>query len=138
MGLRRDLRLIGRTHPRPRGLALALQPPPKPQRARPQAARSPTHRADAQQPSRVLQLALACGVAEQRAGDDEALDLARALVDLGDLGVAVVALGREVLGVAVAAQDLDRLAGPVTRDARGEELGLRSLDAVGPAGLLQA
>ena len=55
---------------------------------------------------------------QQRAGDDQALDLARALVDLGDLGVAVVALGRELLRVAVAAEDLDRLAGPAPRDAR--------------------
>ena len=37
------------------------------------------------------------------------LDLARALVDLGDLRVAVVALDRELLRVAVAAEDLDRL-----------------------------
>ena len=47
---------------------------------------------------------------ENRACDHEALDLARALVDLGDLGVAVVALDRELLRVAVAAEDLDRLA----------------------------
>src|SRR5689334_11941541 len=32
---------------------------------------------------------------QQLAGDDQALDLGRALVDLGDLGVAVVALHRE-------------------------------------------
>ena len=57
-------------------------------------------------------------LAEQRAGDHEPLDLARALVDLGDLGVAVVALGRELLRVAVAAEDLDRLAGLAARDAR--------------------
>src|SRR6478672_11132106 len=76
--------------------------------------------------------------AQQRTCDDQALDLARALVDLGDLGVAVVALGREVLRVAVAAEDLDRLAGPVAGDAAGEELGLRALDRVGPAGVLQA
>ena len=73
---------------------------------------------------------LARGLAQQRAGDDEPLDLARALVDLGHLRVAVVALDRELLGVAVAAEDLDRLAGPVARDARGEELGLRALDRV--------
>src|SRR3954462_9921369 len=52
---------------------------------------------------------------EQRARDGEPLDLARALVDLRDLGVAVVALGGELLGVAVAAEHLDRLAGPVAR-----------------------
>ena len=44
-------------------------------------------------------------------GHDEPLDLARALVDLGDLRVAVVALDGELLGVAVAAQDLNRLGG---------------------------
>ena len=63
-------------------------------------------------------LRLARGLAEQRAGDDQALDLAGALVDLGDLGVAVVALDRELLGVAVAAEDLDRLAGDLAGDAR--------------------
>ena len=56
------------------------------------------------------------GLAEQRPRDHEPLDLARALVDLGDLRVAVVALGRELLRVAVAAEDLDRLAGLVARD----------------------
>src|SRR3954466_2928743 len=76
--------------------------------------------------------------AQERTCDDQALDLARALVDLGDLGVAVVALGREVLGVAVAAEDLDRLTGPVARDAAGEELRLRALDRVRPAGVLGA
>ena len=74
---------------------------------------------------------------EQGTSDDEPLDLARALVDLGDLGVAVVALRRELLGVAVAAEDLDRLAGLAAGDRGGEELGLRALDAVRAAGLLQ-
>src|SRR3954452_22669272 len=81
---------------------------------------------------------LARGVAEQRPRDHEALDLARALVDLGDLRVAVVALGRELLRVAVAAEHLDRLAGPVARDAACEQLRLRALDGVRPARLLQA
>src|SRR6476620_5163352 len=76
--------------------------------------------------------------AQQRTCDDQALDLARALVDLGDLGVAVVALGREVLRVAVAAEDLDRLAGPVAGHARREQLGLGALDRVRPPRLLQA
>ena len=49
--------------------------------------------------------------AEHRAGDHEPLDLARALVDLRDLRVAVVALDRELLRVPVAAEDLDRLGG---------------------------
>src|SRR3954453_10884808 len=77
-------------------------------------------------------------MAEDLAGDHEALDLARALVDLGDLGVAVVPLGRELLRVAVAAEDLDRLAGLPARDGGREQLRLRALDAVREAGLLQA
>src|ERR671933_2282513 len=74
---------------------------------------------------------------EDVARDHEPLDLARALVDLGDLRVAVVALGGELLRVAVAAEDLDRLAGPLARDPAGEELGLRALDRVWPARLLE-
>src|SRR5438477_518100 len=62
--------------------------------------------------------------AQQLAVDDEPLDLARALVDLGDLGVAVVALDRELLRVPVAAEDLDRLARLAARHLRGEELRL--------------
>src|SRR5258707_209708 len=65
--------------------------------------------------------ALSRRLAQQRPGDDQALDLARALVDLGDLGVAVVALGGELAGVAIAAEHLDRLARPVAGHARGEE-----------------
>src|ERR1700750_745730 len=75
---------------------------------------------------------------QQCARYDEALDLRRALVDLGDLGVAVVALGRELLRVPVAAEDLDRLAGLAARDGGGEQLRLRALDAVRAAVLLQA
>src|SRR4051794_19038992 len=82
-------------------------------------------------------LSAASGVAKEGAGDHEPLDLARALVDLGDLGVAVVALGRELLRVAVAAQHLDRLAGLPARDRAREQLGLRALDRVRVAGLLQ-
>jgi hypothetical protein len=77
------------------------------------------------------------GFAEQRAGDHEPLDLARALVDLGDLRVAVVALGGELLRVAVAAEDLDRLAGLAARDGAREQLRLRALDRVRLAGLLE-
>src|SRR4051812_37859280 len=76
--------------------------------------------------------------AKQGAGDHEPLDLGRALVDLGDLGVAVVALGRELLGVAVAAEDLDRLAGLAAGDPRCEQLRLRSLDGVRAPGVLQS
>src|SRR4051794_24145418 len=77
------------------------------------------------------------GLAQQGAGDDEALDLRRSLVDLGDLRVAVVALGRQVARIAVAAEHLDRLAGHAPRDGRGEELGLRPLDRVRATGVLQ-
>src|SRR5829696_3833782 len=76
-------------------------------------------------------------LAEQRPRDDEALDLRGALVDLGDLGVAVVALGRELLRVAIAAEDLDRLARLAAGDGRCEQLGLRALDGVRAAGLLE-
>jgi len=78
---------------------------------------------------------LAGDIAEQAAGNYEPLNLAGSFVDLGDLGVAEIALGREVLGVAVAAKDLDRLAGPVPRDAAGKELGLRPFDRVRKASL---
>src|SRR5687767_15768338 len=63
---------------------------------------------------------------ENPAGDDEALDLARPFVDLGDLRVAVVPLDGELLRVAVAAEDLDRLRGLPPRHLRGEELRLRA------------
>src|SRR6266478_6328583 len=49
------------------------------------------------------------GLAQELLGDDHALDLVRALVDLGDLGVAHEALHRELAGVAVAAEDAHRL-----------------------------
>src|SRR5205823_9411596 len=75
--------------------------------------------------------------AENRAGDHEALDLARPLVDLRDLRVAVVTLDRELLRVAVAAEDLDRLARLAPRHLRGEQLRLRSRLGVSPLVLLQ-
>src|SRR5215212_2324243 len=77
-------------------------------------------------------------LAEQGPGDDKALDLRGPLVDLRDLGVAVVALGRELLRVAVAAEDLDRLAGLRPGDAAREQLRLRPLDGVRAARVLQA
>src|SRR3954468_10089929 len=76
-------------------------------------------------------------LAQERPRDHEPLDLRRPLVDLGDLGIAVVALGRELLRVAVAAEDLDRLARPVPRHPRGEELGLRALDRVRAPSVLE-
>src|SRR5439155_998814 len=59
-----------------------------------------------------------------RAGDHEPLDLARSLVDLGDLRVAVIPLDGELLRVAVATEDLDRLSGLAARHLGREELGL--------------
>src|SRR5262249_28823808 len=75
--------------------------------------------------------------AEDRAGDDEPLDLARPLVDLGDLCVAVVPLHRELLRVPVAAEDLDGLRGLAPRHLRRVQLRLGALLRVGPALLLQ-
>src|SRR5262249_19051945 len=49
--------------------------------------------------------------AEQLLGDDHALDLIRALVDLHDLGVAHVPLDRELARVTVAAEDLHGVGG---------------------------
>src|SRR5215216_7910613 len=77
------------------------------------------------------------GLPQQGPRDHQPLDLRRPLVDLGDLGVAVVALGRELLRVAVAAEDLDRLAGLAAGDRAGEQLRLRALDAVRVPGLLE-
>src|SRR5437868_9641415 len=68
----------------------------------------------------------ALGQPEDLARDHEPLDLARALVDLGDLRVAVVALDRELLRVAVAPEHLDRLGRLAPGHLRGEELGLRA------------
>src|SRR5262249_42965584 len=64
---------------------------------------------------------------QQRARDDQALDVGRALVDLGDARVAEQALDDEVVGVARAAVDLQALVGAVVRRARREELRLRRL-----------
>src|SRR5580765_1728148 len=61
----------------------------------------------------------------QVAGDHHALDLARSFVDLRDARIAVVALDRVVVQVAVAAVDLDRLGADPFRELRGVELCLR-------------
>src|SRR3546814_3842110 len=55
------------------------------------------------------------------AGDDQALDFAGALVDLGDLGVAEVALDRPFLRITHAGVDLPRLVGDPHRRLRSEE-----------------
>src|SRR3954451_5963908 len=60
--------------------------------------------------------------APHRAGDDEALDLVRALVDLRDLGVAHHALDRILVDIAVAAEHLNRLDRHRHRGVRGEQL----------------
>src|SRR6185503_15061844 len=60
--------------------------------------------------------AITCSFLQDLLRDDEIHDLARSLVDLRDLRVAVVALGREVGEVTVAAEDLDALARGTHRD----------------------
>src|SRR3970282_2114554 len=60
----------------------------------------------------------------------DALDLARPLVDLRHLRVAVVALERELLRVPVAAENLDRFGGLPAGPSPREELRLRALRSV--------
>src|SRR5438270_13137761 len=70
-------------------------------------------------------------IAQEAAGDHHPLDLVGSLVDLGDLGVPEVALHREVLDVAVAAEELDTvrrdLHGRVRRKALGHRPDLLQL-----------
>src|SRR5205823_13586513 len=61
-----------------------------------------------------------------RPRNHDALDLVRALVDLGDLGVTHHALDRIVVHVAEAAQHLDRLDRHAHRVVGGEQLGHRA------------
>src|SRR5919197_2821669 len=74
---------------------------------------------------------------EQRARDDDALDLARPFVDLRDAAVAPVALGVALLHVAEPAVDLDGLRGHPLRHLRGEELRHGRLGAEAYALVLQ-
>src|SRR5712692_10031437 len=60
---------------------------------------------------------------ERTAGDRDLLDLGAAFDDLGDLGVAQVALDRVVLGEAVGAVQLDGIVGGAGGGAGGEILG---------------
>src|SRR6476659_643903 len=60
-------------------------------------------------------------------GDDQALDLGGALEDRVDLGVAVHPLDRELAGVAVATEDLDRPLGRPDGDLAGLQLRHRAL-----------
>src|SRR5688572_26046331 len=68
------------------------------------------------------------GSHEQRARDDDALDVARALVDLGDARVAEQALDFEVVGVAGAGVDLQALVGAEVGRGRSHELRLRRFE----------
>src|SRR5436305_10380461 len=62
-------------------------------------------------------------VSEQLARDHEALNLARALADGGQLHIAEVLLGGIVLHETVAAVDLDAVVGDLHRDLAGVQLG---------------
>src|SRR5688572_5105252 len=63
------------------------------------------------------------GSLKELAGDDEALDLLRALVELRDLRVAHHALDRVLGDIAVSAQHLDRVGGDPHGGVTGHELG---------------
>src|SRR3954454_22955549 len=69
----------------------------------------------------------ALGETEDRTCDHETLNLAGALVDLRDLRIAVVALDRKLLRVAVAAEHLDRLSSLAACALGREQLGFRAL-----------
>src|SRR5260370_33277643 len=72
-------------------------------------------------------------VARERLRDHEPLDLARALEQRVDLGVAVPLLDRAVPNVSVAATDLDRLLGDFDRHLAGLHLRHRTLSLLGLA-----
>ena len=76
-----------------------------------------------------------CRRAQQLAGDDRALDLVGAFVDLGDLGVAVEALDLEAPDVAAAAEDLHGVGALRHRHVAGEALGHRAGDGGALAGI---
>src|SRR5918996_4034904 len=78
-------------------------------------------------PSTILRYATATLFCSERARDDQSLDLARSLEQRVDLRVPVPLLDREVLDVAVTAEDLDRLLGHADRDLAGLELRHRTL-----------
>src|SRR4051812_34910793 len=87
-------------------------------------AESPTHSATAAANAirRPGGRAPTVALAPHRPGDDDPLDLVRALVDLGDLRVAHHPLHRVLVDVAVAAEHLDRLDRHGHRGVRGEQL----------------
>src|SRR3954466_7011990 len=82
---------------------------------------SPMHSATAAA-NRIRRTGGAMPLPPHRAGDHEALDLVRALVDLGDLCVAHHPLDRILVHVAVAAEDLDCLDRDRHRGVGREEL----------------
>src|SRR5690606_37755501 len=75
--------------------------------------------------------------APQLPGDDQPLDLAGALADLGELRIPPVAGDRQVLHVAGPAVDLDRLVGRADRGLGGEQLRHRRLPGERPPLVLQ-
>src|SRR3954447_25116803 len=70
---------------------------------------------------------------EELARHDQALDLVCALIDLGDLGVAVEALDLDAADVAHAAVDLDSVRGMRDGGVRREAFGHRAFEAGGLA-----
>ena len=80
-------------------------------------------------------LAPASASARELPRDDQALDLARALVDLQELGVAHQLLDRVVPDVAVAAEDLDRVDGRLHGAVRAVDLGVAGHDRIADAGV---
>ena len=80
---------------------------------------------------------LLLGAAQQLAGDDEALDVAGAFVDLHPFGVAQVALDRVVVGIAPSAVHQDRLVRGAQGGLGGEEFGGGSGPTAGLALVLQ-
>src|SRR5215470_13540985 len=89
-------------------------------------------------PTRIRTLRLSAMVSsELLARDDDALDLARSLVDARDARVAHQALDGHLAGVAVAAVDLKRRVANLARALRRVELGDRRLAREGAALLLE-
>src|SRR5690349_3264875 len=82
-------------------------------------------------------LHLIAGLLQAVAGDDDFLDLGRALADLHELGVAVVALDRQLAHVAHAAVDLHAAVGAEGRGLGSVELGHRGFDRERPPVILE-
>ena len=80
--------------------------------------------------------ALGASPGQQAAGDDQPLDLVRALADHHERRVAVVALDRKIGGVADAAVDAHGLGGQLERGLAGEQLGHARLDVAAQTGRL--